>query len=124
MGPQSAVTMDAAADLVLACVSRGKFTEREPLAREAVEFDRKNRPDDWQRFRAETLLGASLAGQKKYSDAEPLLLEGYRGMLARKDHIGVPDRYHLSRAREWLVKLYQAWGKPESAAEWSKKPTG
>ena len=124
LGPQSAVTMDAAADLVLACVSRGKFTEREPLAREAVEFDRKNRPDDWQRFRAETLLGASLAGQKKYSDAEPLLLEGYRGMLARKDHIGVPDRYHLSRAREWLVKLYQAWGKPESAAEWSKKPTG
>ena len=124
LGPHSAVTMDAAADVVLAYVSRGKFTEGEPLAREAVEFDSKNRRDEWQRFRAETLLGASLAGQKKYSEAEPLLLEGYRGMLARKDRIGVPERYYLDRAREWLVQLYQAWGKPETAAEWSKKPIG
>jgi len=42
-----------------------------------VETDKKNQPDDWQRFRAESLLGASLAGQKKYANAAPLLLEGY-----------------------------------------------
>jgi hypothetical protein len=28
---------------------------------------------------------------------------------------------HLDRAREWLVQLYQAWGKPGKAAEWKKK---
>src|SRR5208337_1461603 len=78
---------------------------------EAVEADRKIRPDDWQRFFAESLLGASLAGEKKYDAAEPLLLEGYRGMNARKQKIGDPDRYHLDRAREWLEELYQAWGK-------------
>ncbi len=61
-------------------------------------------------------LGASKAGQKKYAEAEPLLLEGYQGMLARKDHIDVPDWYHLTRAREWLAQLYRAWGKPEKAA--------
>ena len=113
--------MASAADLALAYQSLGKFAESEALAREALEFDRKKQPDDWQRFRAESLLGASLAGQKKYPEAEPLLLEGYQGMVARKDRIGVPDWYHLDRAREWLIQLYQAWGKPDKAAEWRGK---
>ena len=86
-----------------------------------MEFDRKQRSDDWRRFRAESLLGASLAGQKNYGEAEPLLLEGYQGMVARKDHLVAWDRYHLYRAREWIIQLYQAWGKPKQAAEWRKK---
>jgi eukaryotic-like serine/threonine-protein kinase len=117
--PEQPDTMaESAADLALAYLSEGKFAESEPLAREAMEIDRKKRTDDWQGFRAESLLGASLAGQKKYAEAEPLLLEGYQGMLARKDRMEVPNRYHLDRAREWIVQLYQAWGKREKAAEW------
>jgi eukaryotic-like serine/threonine-protein kinase len=46
------------------------------------------------------VLGASLAGQKKYAEAEPLLIEGYQGMLARKDRIAVADRYYLDRSLE------------------------
>ena len=114
-------TMASAADLALAYLSEGKVVEGEPLAREALEFHRKRQPDDWQRFRAESLLGASLAGQKKYAEAEPLLLEGYQGIVARKDRVAVPDRYHLDRAREWLIQLYKAWGKPDKAAEWTKR---
>jgi tetratricopeptide (TPR) repeat protein len=121
LGPEHPDTMASAADLALAYISQGKFAESEPLAREAMEFNRKKQPDDWQGFRAETLLGASLAGQKKYVDAEPLLLEGYQGMVARKDKIEVANWYHLDRAREWIVQLYQAWGKPGKAAEWKKK---
>ena len=121
LGPEHPDTMASAADLALAYLSQGKFAESEPLAREAMEFNRKKQPDDWQGFRAETLLGASLAGQKKYADAEPLLLEGYQGMVARKDKIEVPNWYHLDRAREWIVQLYQAWGKPAKAVEWKKK---
>ncbi|HTT62820.1 MAG TPA: hypothetical protein VMG35_13290, partial [Bryobacteraceae bacterium] len=102
--------------------SQGKFVESEPLAREALEFDRKKRLDDWQRFRAESLLGASLAGQKKYAEAEPLLIDGYQGVAARKDSISAEDRYHLDRAHSWIVQLYEAWGKPEKAAEWKQKP--
>ena len=121
LGSENTDTMASAADLAQACQSQGKFAEAVPLAREALEFERKKRPDDWQRFRVESLLGASLAGQKKYAQAEPLLLEGYSGMLARKDRIDVPEWYYLDRAREWLVQLYQDWGKPEKAAEWRKK---
>jgi tetratricopeptide (TPR) repeat protein/predicted Ser/Thr protein kinase len=114
-------TMTSAADLALAYVSGGKFMEAEPLAREALEFTRKKQPDEVQQFRAESLLGASLAGQKKFAEAEPLLHEGYMGMAARKGQLAVPEFYHLDRAAEWLVQLYQAWGKPVKASEWKKK---
>jgi len=121
LGAEDPDTLTCEADLALAYLSQGKFAEAEPVAREALEAEKKIQPDDWQRYRAESLLGASLAGEKKYAEAEPLLLEGYQGMLARKDRIDVPDRYHLELARKWIVQLYQAWGKPEKAAEWKNK---
>jgi eukaryotic-like serine/threonine-protein kinase len=121
LDPDNPDTLDNMADLALTYQAQGKFASSEALAREAVERNRTKRPEDWQRFFAESLLGASLAGQKKYTEAEPLLLEGYSGMLARKQGIDSPSLYHLSRAREWLVQLYQAWGKPQKAAEWMKK---
>jgi eukaryotic-like serine/threonine-protein kinase len=121
LGSESRDTMASAVDLSLAYQSQGKFAESEPLAREALEFNRKKQPDDWQRFRAETLLGASLSGQKKYAEAEPLLLEGYEGMAARKDRIAVPDWYHLDRADDWVVQLYEACNKPLKAAGWRKR---
>ena len=114
-------TMASAADLALAYVSQGKFAASEPLARQALEFNRTNQPEDWQRFHAESLLGASLAGQKKFDEAEPLLLEGYQGMLALKERMAAPDWYHLDRAREWIVQLYYSWGKPAKASPWRKK---
>ncbi|MBV8205932.1 MAG: serine/threonine protein kinase, partial [Acidobacteria bacterium] len=110
----------AIADLALIYVSEGRYAQSERLARQNLEFDKKNQPDTWERFRAESVLGASLAGEKKYSQAEPLLLEGYEGMLSRKDQMGVPNLYHLERAREWLVQAYEAWGKPGKAAEFPK----
>ena len=42
-------------------------------------------------------------------------------MVARKDRIAVPDRYHLDCVREWIVQLYEAWGKQAKAAEWNNK---
>ena len=121
LGSANATTASTALDLGMVYTSEGKFTESEALAREALAFFQKQQADDWQRYRAESLLGASLAGQKRYADAESLLTEGYKGMLARKDLIGMPDRYNLDRARDWLIQLYSAWGKPEKAAEWKKK---
>jgi len=122
LGSEHPDTSNSAGYLALAYQSQGKFAESERLAREAVEIDRKKRPDDWRRFRSESLLGASLAGQREYAEAEPLLLEGYEGMATRKEMIGVPDSYYLDLAREWTAELYQAWGKPQKAAEWRQKP--
>jgi Flp pilus assembly protein TadD len=120
LGSEDPDTMSSAADLALAYESQGQFAGAEPLARESVDFYQKQQPDDWQRFRAESLLGASLAGQKNYVEAEPLLLEGYEGMVARKEKIAVPDLYQIDFARDRLAELYLAWGKPAKAAEWKK----
>jgi hypothetical protein len=102
-------------------LSQKKFSQSEPLAREVMEIERKNQPDDWQRFRAESLVGASLAGQKRYTDAEPLLIEGYRGMVARKGRIEVPNWDYVDRASDWIADLYAVSGKPEKAAKWKRK---
>jgi len=121
LGAENPDTMASEADLALAYLSQGEFAESQRVAREALEAEKKVQPDSWLRFRAASLLGASLAGEKKYAEAESLLLEGYQGMLARKDRIGAPDQYHLKLAHQWLVQLYEAWGKPDNAAEWQKK---
>jgi hypothetical protein len=121
LGSQNPDTMASAADLALALLSQNKFAEAGLLAREAMEADKKIQPDSWQRYRAASLLGESLAGLKNYEESQPLLLEGYRGMLAHKDRIDAPDLYHLRLAKQWLVQLYSDWNKPDKAAEWKKK---
>jgi hypothetical protein len=68
-----------------------------------------------------TLLGASLSGQKKHEAAEPLLVEGYRRLETLQDGVSDPERFYLKRAREWIVGLYQAWGRPAKVAEWQKE---
>jgi eukaryotic-like serine/threonine-protein kinase len=118
LGSDNPDTMVSAADLALTYQSEGKFEQSEPLAREAFDFYNKKRPDNWHRFRAESLLRAILSGETKYAEAEPLLLTGFQGMVARKAQISVPDQYYVDRAREWILQLYQAWGKPQKAAEW------
>jgi len=120
-GSENPGTMASACDLALAYQSQGKFAEAEPLAREAMEFEREKQPDNWQRFLAESLLGVSLAGQKRYAQAEPLLLEGYQGMLAWKDRTAVANWYYIDRAREWTVQLYQAWGRPAKAGDLGRR---
>jgi serine/threonine protein kinase len=121
LGSENPLTMGEAVNLALAYVSDKKFTEAEPLAREAFELFQKKQLDDGERFRAESVLGASLAGQEKYADAEPLLVEGYGRLSAQRESIGAPYRLNVDLAHSWLVQMYVDWGKPEKAAEWRKK---
>jgi eukaryotic-like serine/threonine-protein kinase len=67
------------------------------------------------------MLGASLAGQRKYADAEPLLLSSYEGMIQRESTMSADDRSNLADAGNRIVKLYQSRGKSDKAAEWRQK---
>ena len=118
LGPEHPATVASKADLAEAYNAEGKFTEGEPLAREAEAFQRTTQPDNWQLFWVESLLGASLAGEKRWVEAEPLLLDGYRGMVERKDLMPVPKLRNLDSAHGWILQMYKAWGKPAKAAEW------
>ena len=52
------------------------YAESEPLLRECLVIREKMQPDAWTTFNTQSLLGGALLGQKKYADAEQLLLKG------------------------------------------------
>ena len=81
-------------------------------------------PDHWQRFHRESLLGASLLGQKKFDEAELPMIEGYKGMKEREAKIPAPLKRHLTEAGERVVRLYEEWGKPAEAAKWRAELAG
>ena len=64
------------------------FTEAEAVFRECLAIREKTQPNTWTPFDTKSLPGRGvLLGQKKYADAELLLLSGYEGMKQRKDTI-------------------------------------
>jgi tetratricopeptide (TPR) repeat protein len=111
----------ALAGLTSTLLATQKFTEAEPLARECLTIREKKLPDDWRTFNARSVLGGSLLGQKKYAEAEPLLLSGYEGMKQREDKIPASGKPRVKEALDRLVQLYEATGQSEKAAEWNRK---
>ena len=116
--PDTAVSL---ADLSQTLAKQQKFVEAEPLARESLAVLEKRIPDDWKTFSAQSLLGTSLLGQKKYSESEQLLLRGYEGMKQREDKIPAANKLRLKEALQGLVRLYEATGRTEEAAKWKRE---
>ena len=67
------------------------------------------------------MLGGSLLGQKKYVEAEPLLLAGYEGMKQREVKIPPEGKVRLNETLQRLAQLCDATQRPEQAVEWRKK---
>jgi len=65
-------------------------------------------------------LGIIRLEQRKYDEAEPLLLEAYSGL---KQHEGATPEFKRSttEAVQRLVQLYNRWDKKDKADEWRKK---
>jgi serine/threonine protein kinase/Tfp pilus assembly protein PilF len=98
-----------------------KFEEAEPLIRECLAIREEKSPDDWLTFSAQRMLGSSLLGQRRYAEAEPLLLCGYEGMEQREANIPGGARGRLREALQALAELYEVQGHVALAAEWKKK---
>jgi WD40 repeat protein/serine/threonine protein kinase len=94
------------------------FTEAEPLLRECLALREKAEPDAWMTFNTRSLLGGALLGQKKYADAEPLLLKGYEGMKQREKAIPPQAATRIPEALDRLIELYTATDKPDEAKKW------
>ena len=112
---------DVCSRLTRTLIAEAKFAEAESLAREGLAFGEKNLPDDWQTFNARSLLGETLSGQKKVSEAEPLLLAGYDGLKQREHSIPDEHKPRLSEAIQRIVRLYEATGRPELANQWRER---
>ncbi len=112
--------------LGLSLIQQAKWAEAEAILRECLAIREKSQPDGWTTFNTRSLLGGSLLGQKKYAEAEPLIVAGYEGMKAREARIPPPDRPRLAEGAERVIRLYEEWGKKDRAAEWRTrlaKPT-
>jgi eukaryotic-like serine/threonine-protein kinase len=116
--PHALTTMNNLADAYL--VSE-KWTDAEKIARECLERRVKTGADEWPRFQTMSQLGAALAGQRKYDQAEDFLIRGYEGMKAREAKILVRDQKKLAKAAGQLVPFYEAWGKKDKADQWRPK---
>jgi hypothetical protein len=98
---------------------QGEHAAAEGFVRECMAIREMNAPDDWQTFYTKSLLGAVLAGQKKFDEAEPLLLSAYEEMKTREGKIPQQIRAtRLNEALSRLVNLYTAWDKPQQASLW------
>lgn len=104
-GDSNPLTVQSMGDLALVYVLEGKYAQAEPLAREALGWQKKIAPGDWPQYGAESILGESLAGQKQYAAAKPMLAEGFQGMLAHKSSIDAGNLYHLKLAGKWLAAV-------------------
>jgi eukaryotic-like serine/threonine-protein kinase len=94
------------------------------VLRECPTLRAKQQPDAWTTFNTSSMLGSALLGQKKYTEAGPLLLVGYDGMKKREATIPAQGKFRLTNALERLVQLYEATGKRDDATKWRKELDG
>jgi serine/threonine protein kinase/tetratricopeptide (TPR) repeat protein len=122
MGDEGMMVADSSTALARLRVLQRMWGDAEAPARRALAIRLDRHPDHWTRFDALSLLGASLAGQGKFAEAEPMLLEAYNGLKERQERI--PYLWRKKRpaeAAQRLVDLYEAWGRKGQADEWRKR---
>jgi non-specific serine/threonine protein kinase/serine/threonine-protein kinase len=121
LGPDHPTTLTSMNNLAGAYLDARRWAEAEKTARECLSLREKKQPGDWWCYHTISQLGAALAGQKKYAEAEPLLLQGYEGLNARAGRIPAPRKNSLAEAAARVVRLYDEWNKPEQSTAWKIK---
>jgi serine/threonine protein kinase/Tfp pilus assembly protein PilF len=98
-------------------VDQSKFEQAQALARQTIAKYETKKSAGWEKFYAQALLGESLAGQKQFALAEPMLLAGYEGMTRQG---GASSTIREQTAR-WVAQMYQNLGQLKKATEWRQK---
>jgi tetratricopeptide (TPR) repeat protein len=101
-----------------------RYVDAEVDLRQILRSLEETQPDEWEKYNCQSILGASLVGQKRYAEAEPLLLSAYDGMTTKPSTVSRKFPFHAkleNEGRARILQLYEDWGKPEKAAEWREK---
>jgi tetratricopeptide (TPR) repeat protein len=105
----------------LTLVEMKKWEDAEPLLRDCLAIREQTQPDFWSTFNTRSMLGGALLERMEYSEAEPLLLSGYKGMKEHESQIPPAGLPRLTEALQRPVQVYEALEKPEEAARWQKE---
>ncbi len=93
----------------------GQGGDTEPLFRECLSKLEAALPASHELVStSKGLFGEVLAAEGRFDEAEPLLLDSHAQFLAGFG----PDNGNPRRAARRLAELYEAWGRPEQAAEY------
>ena len=121
-GAESPDTLRVEVSLGWAYDAKGDLARAGKLWQHAYEgYGRLGSFQEGNAARAGELLGLNLTKQRKYAQAEPLLLSGYDGMRQRLSRMPAKERKWVRSSGEQIVDLYSRWPKPEQAARWRAK---
>jgi tetratricopeptide (TPR) repeat protein len=121
LGAEHPFTLFAMNGVGMLYLNQREYSKAETWLRHALNRYEKTTAETWPRYFCQSMLGASLAGQRKFAEAETPLVEGYEGMLHLESTISFGNKSKLEKVRGWVVQLYKNWGKQDKAAEWQEK---
>jgi tetratricopeptide (TPR) repeat protein len=99
-------------------MEEGRFEEAAALLRGCLATRQKALPEGhWLIADTMSQLGAAVAGAGKFAESEALLLDSYAAMADNRRVL--PDRKR--QAIERIIRLYEAWDKPDRASEWRRR---
>jgi serine/threonine protein kinase len=107
-------------------IASSRFDEAAAMFRRALSnYDRNEIPllglRHHPRQRAVSGLGRALAGQGKFAEAEPLVLEAFHELETNVLELAGDRKKTVCDAAEAVIATYEAWGKPALVAEWKTK---
>lgn len=96
----------------------GEAREAKPLLEESLQMHRQRFPErNGRSANIESILGSCLTALGMYDDAEPLVLSAYETLDTCRSAPPTQTTTGLDR----VVQLYEAWGKPDQAAQWRNR---
>jgi tetratricopeptide (TPR) repeat protein len=117
LGPTYPATLACLTSLAKVRLAQHRYAEAESLLREALGAGATFRAYVWQLAERRSLLGLAVMERGRFAEAEPLLVEGYRGLAERRS--AVPAAVSVPEAGQRIVRLYNEWGKSDAARQWS-----
>jgi len=119
LGEEHPDTIRSLNQLGLLYVNLGQYEQAESILRTALTRYEKVAPEGWERYNCQSMLGASLSGQRRYQEAEPLVLDGYEALVQRKANIPPADASVIDRAGRRIIELYRGWGRTDQMDAWA-----
>ncbi|MBK8099516.1 MAG: serine/threonine protein kinase [Planctomycetes bacterium] len=117
---QAAGSVELAQDLArvsFALLQIERWAEAETLLREVLPIREAKLAGAWQPEVSRSQLGSALLGQRRFAEAEPLLLAGAEGLLQRVESMPAGARFRVREAVSRVVDLYVQWGEADPAAQ-------
>jgi serine/threonine protein kinase len=104
--------------LIQVMLEQGKGAEANPLAKEMLTVMEQLWPQSWHYSNAQSLLGGCFLLQKRFAEAEPLLIAGYEGLRIRVSPDSDSGFRNTTDAMLRLELFYDTTSQPSRAVDW------